>query len=491
MADETPLWLQEYQLPYRKRKDVRCHSGHEHRLNTPAVGFVLVRLNTSSQLELLLDLRSPAVTAGGTFAFIGGFANSIGEDPLATAYREAREEYNIKPDELNVLGLQYKHDHGGHKYLHYTYIFAEYNPKDGQAPASCCLESVRSQWFTLDALPSNLIQFIQEDRQMLEHTLRTEVLPMLLQARNIQAPQNLEGVSDGIHVEGDAAMTDVNGNASAPEEAPMSNNNMTSVSQLQYNSPPSTEQAPTSSFRAGRFFGELSTRTSASPISSGRVHSPEQTPLPNSSANITAAGQVQQIPALPTPVQQTPAQSETEVGEKKPEEATNKPPFSNTWKWPSNLSSMLDKLSTTSATSQQEDEGKEKQAAPATSSFSRLFRFGAAKPAAEPTSKAPPMAQNKILPSIVRPPFVEVSSKGQLGPASVAPEACLSGMPAPAPAPAQENSMKTLMSPFVPPLINDRGPEYATKRPRLKPSAGTMSGMSQPNLNSSSFPGFT
>ncbi|TGJ86094.1 hypothetical protein E0Z10_g2638 [Xylaria hypoxylon] len=229
MNNGTPLWLQQYHQPFAKRKNVECHTGHRHSSNMPAVGFVLVRLNASLQLELLLDLRSQAVQYPNTFAFIGGYASSIGEEVVKTAQREAREEYGIKPNELNLLGLQYKHDHGGFKYVSYTYVFAEYSPINGQAPAPKSIESVRSQWFTLDALPNNLLHYITEDLKVLLPILNTHVLPMLLlQAQNMQpsppqapqAPQAPQGLinfnnvgsisSPSADVDGDAIMTGAN-----------------------------------------------------------------------------------------------------------------------------------------------------------------------------------------------------------------------------------------------------------------------------------------
>ncbi|KAI0440482.1 hypothetical protein F4803DRAFT_467878 [Xylaria telfairii] len=181
----TPLWLKDYRQPFVKQYNVQCRSGHVHQNNMPAVGFVLARLNESHQLELLLDLRSAAVEHPNTWGFIGGTMN-MNEQPLDAAYRESREEFGIDAHDLNILGFQYKHDHGGVRYLTYTYIFAEYK---GQAPAPISHESVQSQWFTLDALPDNLMMYVREDLPVLEHTLYTGVYPMLLEAQGIPCQQ--------------------------------------------------------------------------------------------------------------------------------------------------------------------------------------------------------------------------------------------------------------------------------------------------------------
>ncbi|KAJ3574576.1 hypothetical protein NPX13_g4316 [Xylaria arbuscula] len=163
MNKETPQWLHEYRQPYLKRKAVECHSGHRHTNNRPGAGLVLVRLNAASQVELLLDLRGPSLPEGGSYGFIGGSASTIGEAPVDTALREAWEEYHIKPKDLNLLGIQWKSDHGGYRYLHYTYVFAEYTPQDCKAPVPRGFESTRSEWFSVNALPSNLIGYVAQD----------------------------------------------------------------------------------------------------------------------------------------------------------------------------------------------------------------------------------------------------------------------------------------------------------------------------------------
>ncbi|KAI0417288.1 hypothetical protein F5X98DRAFT_341130 [Xylaria grammica] len=91
-------WVQEYQRPFVKRKNVECHSGHLHQSNVPAAGFVLVRLNASSELEVLLELRSRTVSQPNTYGCIGGFAATKGEEAIDTAYREAKEEFGIEKD---------------------------------------------------------------------------------------------------------------------------------------------------------------------------------------------------------------------------------------------------------------------------------------------------------------------------------------------------------------------------------------------------------
>ena len=216
MDKETPQWLQEYQQPYRKRKAVDCHSNHRHKNNTPGAGFVLVRLNAASQLELLLDLRGPAVPEGNTYGFIGGNASTFGEAPLDTALREAKEEYNIDPKDLNILDIQYKSDHGGYRYLHYTYVFAEYNPQGRRAPAPKTFESTKSEWFRVDALPSNLIRYVKQDRQMLEQILYNQIRPMLLNRSPQAPPTQMTSAADdtaslfsSIDEDGDSVMTDV------------------------------------------------------------------------------------------------------------------------------------------------------------------------------------------------------------------------------------------------------------------------------------------
>ncbi|KAI0816253.1 hypothetical protein GGR55DRAFT_226775 [Xylaria sp. FL0064] len=189
---ETISWQQQYAQPYRKRKNVECHDGHRHRNNVPAVGLVLVRLNASSQIELLLDNHNVAIAAPGTYACIGGLASSRGEQPMTTARREAEQEFLIEVEEVKPFPMKYKRDHGGYKYLNYTYIFAEYNPKDGRAPMARSSKSRRSEWFTLDALPGNLTSPMQEDLPALEQILKICILPHLLEqkARRLTPPRD-------------------------------------------------------------------------------------------------------------------------------------------------------------------------------------------------------------------------------------------------------------------------------------------------------------
>ncbi|KAI1202595.1 hypothetical protein F5X97DRAFT_319278 [Nemania serpens] len=189
MDTEIPSWLQSYQQPYVKKQNVQCKSGHIHQQNMPAAGFVFVRLNEAMKIDVLLDLRSKTVADGNTWGFIGGYANDLNEDDLAVAYREALEEYGITRDEIKPLGLTYKRDHGGIKYLTYSYIFAEYTPLDGKAPAPLSHESVRSQWFSLDGgAPDNLHKYIIEDRNMIDHVLKEMVWPMLVEAKGLDRP---------------------------------------------------------------------------------------------------------------------------------------------------------------------------------------------------------------------------------------------------------------------------------------------------------------
>ncbi|KAI0408557.1 hypothetical protein F4802DRAFT_547921 [Xylaria palmicola] len=191
MAGQTPSWLQQQQHPFVLQQNPRCHLGHVHPTNRPAAGFVLVRMNESAQLELLLDLRSEATSYPDTWGFITGVAADVEEEPLTTAYQGAEEKYGITADELNILGFQYKHDHGGVKYLTYTYIFAQYDPPGGQPPRPRTTQSERSQWFPLASLPNNLIVFLREDGPMLEHVLKCEVVPMLKErAPRSQQTQN-------------------------------------------------------------------------------------------------------------------------------------------------------------------------------------------------------------------------------------------------------------------------------------------------------------
>jgi len=160
-----------------------------HATNYPVAGLVLVRLNCQGELEILLDHRSSRMSNGDTWAFIGGHADTPCEDSVQTAIREAKEEYGICPTTVHYLGLQYKHDHGGIKYLTYTYVFAHFTPPDGQVPKPISYESVEARWFTLNNLPATVHPFLKEDIPFLTHILHSQVLPML-QQRTGTMPQH-------------------------------------------------------------------------------------------------------------------------------------------------------------------------------------------------------------------------------------------------------------------------------------------------------------
>ncbi|KAI1431645.1 hypothetical protein GGR50DRAFT_678340 [Xylaria sp. CBS 124048] len=187
MDKSMPEWLQLHRQPYVEKTNVPCQSGHIHPNNLPAAGFVLVKLDSQSRLELLLDLHIDAKEPN-TYAFIGGQAMHMMETPLNTATRKAEWQYGITPDQINLLGLQYTRDHGGSKYLSYTYIFAEYSPKHGRAPRPRSMESVKSEWFSVYSLPHNMMEFIVEDGEAIRHVLLSEVWPRLLELRN-KGPQ--------------------------------------------------------------------------------------------------------------------------------------------------------------------------------------------------------------------------------------------------------------------------------------------------------------
>ncbi|KAI0425770.1 hypothetical protein F5Y09DRAFT_87819 [Xylaria sp. FL1042] len=197
-------WKHQYAQPYRKRKNVECHDGHIHRNNSPVVVLVLVRLNASSKMELLLDRNNVSFGDTKSFACIGGRASSRGELALTTAYREAKEHY-IGSDDIEPFSLEYTRDHGGYKYLRYTYVFAEYNPKNVQPPSSA---SRRAKWFALDALPNNLIKFMQEDLPALRQILSTQVMSIIQERRTMRLAQAAQNPFNQIDADGDCAMSD-------------------------------------------------------------------------------------------------------------------------------------------------------------------------------------------------------------------------------------------------------------------------------------------
>ncbi|KAI1302590.1 hypothetical protein F5Y03DRAFT_407760 [Xylaria venustula] len=363
MANQPGNWREQYGQPYRKRKNLECHSGHTHATNTPAAGLVLVRLNADSQMELLLDLRSMAVPYGGTFGFIGGLASTIGEAPLATAMREVQEEYHIDPSEIKPTGHKLRRDHGGPKYLHYTYVFAEYNPKNGQAPAPRPTgESTRSEWFPLESLPNNLIKFIVEDIKQIKDILYADVLPKLRGAQNMQQ----EAMSSHkVDDDGDIAMGDAPSEQNAANGAPTSN--PASIDKTgEVNNPELPDFIPGNNGNS-KPANDLGNPTAPS---NGQVHYPTL-PTADGSKNNTSAmpgpngPSVQvQYPALPTPSPSSQKdEDKTKAAEKKPKaDKTTQAPrgsiFSKLFRSPFKTPS---KPNTTPVANKQTDKGEVQQ----------------------------------------------------------------------------------------------------------------------------------
>lgn len=65
--------------------------------------LVLIFPNDEGELELILTLRTQTINHGGQLSFPGGRAE-IGETPVQTALREAREEIGIKPGDIEIAG---------------------------------------------------------------------------------------------------------------------------------------------------------------------------------------------------------------------------------------------------------------------------------------------------------------------------------------------------------------------------------------------------
>lgn len=219
MPNQPSPWLQQYHQPFTRRSDVECLSGHIHRTNMPAAGLVLCRLSRASELELLLRFSSNTAQYPETYGFLGGTANSVHEEPLETACRQAHQKFDIDREEISPVGLEYKRDHGGVKYLTYTYVFAEYDSDRTEPPGPLTHASEYSTWCEFNNLPRNLMGFIKEDMKQIQHVLVVEVLPRLLEKQRMrrrsgssrQAPVSLpiikaekgadDPVSDaGVHV---------------------------------------------------------------------------------------------------------------------------------------------------------------------------------------------------------------------------------------------------------------------------------------------------
>lgn len=103
-------------------------------------------LTNPERTRVLLQLRSPFVQHGGTWAFPGG-ALDAGETPTDAALREAAEEIDLDRSAVAVLGSRVGLSHGAWSY---TYVLAE---APETTPVRPVREGLALRWKSLAELP--------------------------------------------------------------------------------------------------------------------------------------------------------------------------------------------------------------------------------------------------------------------------------------------------------------------------------------------------
>jgi 8-oxo-dGTP diphosphatase len=115
-----------------------CAAGHRHWGLFGAAGLLLV-----SDDQVVLQHRAPWTHQGDTWGIPGGARNSH-EDPVAAALREAREEADLSPADVDPIGF-YVDDHDGWSY---TTVVAR--TTRAVRPYAANAESVAVRWHTAD-----------------------------------------------------------------------------------------------------------------------------------------------------------------------------------------------------------------------------------------------------------------------------------------------------------------------------------------------------
>jgi 8-oxo-dGTP pyrophosphatase MutT (NUDIX family) len=128
---------------------VSCEKcGSYHWGKNGAAGILVRKLDKNGRVShLLLQLRSLSVSKGGTWGIPGG-ALSDGESELEGALREAREEANILPDQIEIVGQQV-HDHGNWRF---TTFFAVEKPNNPIQIVNVDSEAISTRWVAVEEL---------------------------------------------------------------------------------------------------------------------------------------------------------------------------------------------------------------------------------------------------------------------------------------------------------------------------------------------------
>ena len=130
---------------------IECACGRRHWGLNGAAGVLLARRDESGKVtHIVMQHRAEWSAEGGTWGIPGG-AIADGESTLEGALREAYEEANITPEDIEVVG-SYCEDHGPWSY---TTVFAFEKPGRTVQPKANDDESMEIDWVGIDDVPDH------------------------------------------------------------------------------------------------------------------------------------------------------------------------------------------------------------------------------------------------------------------------------------------------------------------------------------------------
>ena len=147
---------------------IDCACGHKHWGRNGAAGILLARRDDEGNIShIAMQHRAEWSAEGGTWGIPGG-AIASGESMIEGALREAAEEANIHPEDIDVVGA-YCEDHGPWQY---TTVFAFEKPGHIVEPYASDDESLEVCWVSVDDMDSiELLSYFKDDWANFEQRL--------------------------------------------------------------------------------------------------------------------------------------------------------------------------------------------------------------------------------------------------------------------------------------------------------------------------------
>ncbi|TCD54509.1 septum formation protein Maf [Alloscardovia theropitheci] len=139
---------------------VNCECGHKHWGQYGAAGILLARRDDEGNIShVAMQHRAQWSAEGGKWGIPGG-AIASGESIIEGALREAEEEANIHPEDIDVVGA-YCEDHGPWAY---TTVFAFEKPGHFVEPYATDDESVEVCWVSVEDMDTiTLLSYFKND----------------------------------------------------------------------------------------------------------------------------------------------------------------------------------------------------------------------------------------------------------------------------------------------------------------------------------------